>query len=154
MKCPFCGADDTRVIDSRESEDGKVTRRRRECIKCHRRFTTYERAALPDIIVIKNNGTKEKFDREKIVTGLRKACEKLQVTEDDIERIADDVEMKFRRENKETVTSKEIGDIILKELRILDPVAYLRFAAVFKKLATVDEFLNEIHSLEGERVTK
>ncbi|VVB54811.1 Transcriptional repressor NrdR [uncultured archaeon] len=147
MNCPYCTHTETSVVDIRKSEGGIVNRRRRECEKCGKRFTTYERTELLTITVIKKDGRKEPFNREKIVSGIRKACEKRPVTEDRIQEVADDIERKIRRRKSTEIQSREIGEIVMKRLKTLDAVAYVRFASVYREFDDVKKFKDEIKSI-------
>ncbi|HHL40898.1 MAG TPA: transcriptional repressor NrdR [Deltaproteobacteria bacterium] len=147
MKCPFCGHIEDKVIDSRLSQDGDATRRRRECLRCSKRFTTYERVEelLPH--VIKKDGTRELFDRTKILKGLRKACEKRPVAMDAVEEAIDRVEMRFVGSGEREVSSAAIGEAVMEELRGLDEVAYVRFASVYREFRDINEFMRELKDL-------
>jgi transcriptional repressor NrdR len=147
MKCPYCGSIETNVLESRESEEGEVVRRRRECTKCGKRFTTYERIENIDLKVVKKDGHKEQFEREKIKNGILKACEKRPVDEEQIERIVDDVELRLLNRKSTEVSSSDIGRLVLTRLKKLDKVAYLRFASVFLEFGSVDEFKKEIKEI-------
>lgn len=147
MRCPFCGEKEDRVIDSRVSREGDVIRRRRECVDCERRFTTYERVEETLPLVVKKDGRREAFDRLKIMSGLKTACEKRPISADDLERVADGVEAKLQDEGNKEVSSVEIGEIVINALKALDPVAYVRFASVYREFRDVDEFMNELRGL-------
>jgi len=147
MRCPFCQHDDSRVIDSRTSDDNAVVRRRRECPECARRFTTYERPGEVRVFVIKKDGRREPFDREKLILGMTKACEKRPISREQIEQSADAVERQVRDELAEEVSSSEIGILVMEKLREMDEVAYVRFASVYKEFRDADSFLKEIESL-------
>ena len=147
MRCPYCLSQETSVLESRDSEDGEVIRRRRECTKCGKRFTTYERVEVIDLKVVKKDGSKEEFNREKIRRGIQLACEKREVTEEEIEKIIEDIELRLLNRKSTEVSSSDIGRMILTRLRKLDKVAYLRFASVFLEFASVDEFRKEIQEL-------
>ncbi|MFH1440098.1 MAG: transcriptional regulator NrdR [Candidatus Woesearchaeota archaeon] len=147
MKCPFCKSEDTKVVDKRETEDSAVTRRRRECLSCEKRFTTYERVEMSNILVIKKDGKREQFDREKVKRGIIRACEKRDVTMEDIDNIVNDVEQKLRNMETTEVKSKAIGELIMKRLRKIDKVAYIRFASVYKDFEDVDSFKEAIEKL-------
>ncbi len=150
MRCPFCGSSHTRVLEKREIEDGKTVRRRRECLKCKRRFTTYERFEKANIMVVKKDGRREQFDKSKIINGLIKACEKRPVSMEDIQKIAEDVETQILLKNKSEINSKEIGEMIMRKLKKLDNVAYIRFASVYRAFADVGAFEKELKKmLEG-----
>ncbi|MCL5675390.1 MAG: transcriptional regulator NrdR [Candidatus Marsarchaeota archaeon] len=140
MRCPYCNSKDTDVVDSREVLDGKSIRRRRECRECGKRFTTYEKTDLIEITVIKKDGTREPFDRNKILNGLLKACEKRKVSREAIDGVVDRIEMKLRSKGKAEIKSREIGNMIVKELFKLDHVAYIRFASVYYNFDSPEEF--------------
>jgi transcriptional repressor NrdR len=147
MLCPYCASDQTSVLESRDSEDGTVTRRRRECSKCQKRFTTYERVEVIDLKVVKKDGRIEDFDREKIRSGIIKACEKRPCDQEDIEAIIDDIEMRLLNRKSIQVSSSDIGRMVLTRLKKLDQVAYLRFASVFLEFESVTEFKKVIKEI-------
>ncbi len=140
MKCPFCGSNDTDVIDSREVEDRNSIRRRRECEDCGKRFTTYEHIDVGDITVIKRDNTRQSFDRNKILNGIIKACERRPVSRDRMEAIVDKMERRIRAKGTKEISSRQIGDMLVKELFKLDPVAYIRFASVYNDFKSPAEF--------------
>jgi transcriptional repressor NrdR len=140
MKCPYCGFNNTDVLDSRETVGGDSIRRRRECASCKKRFTTYERVDLADITVIKKDNTREPFDRSKILTGMTRACEKRQISRERIEAVVDKMEMRIRARGVREIRSREIGDMVVRELFKLDPVAYIRFASVYNNFDSPEEF--------------
>lgn len=140
MKCIYCGAD-TRVTDKREAPDG--TRRRRECLKCRRRFTTYERPDKKEIMVVKKDGRRERFSIEKLKNGLMRACEKRPVSVEKVDRVVEEIEEKLRRKGKE-VKSSVIGTMVMNKLKKLDKVAYIRFASVYKEFEDLEDFKKEI----------
>lgn len=148
MNCPFCNNTETKVVDSRETNEGKITRRRRECLKCEARFSTYEEIELLRLSVIKKNGIKVDYDKSKIETGVRKALEKRPVTEEKIAKFIGEIEYAIRSTEKPEITSKEIGKIILKKLRELDEVAYVRFASVYKSFANIESFKRELDTFD------
>jgi transcriptional repressor NrdR len=148
LKCPYCFGEETSVLESRESEDGEVTRRRRECGGCKKRFTTYERVEVIDLKVVKKDGSLEDFNREKIKLGIQKACEKRPCSEEDIERLIDDIEMRLLNRKSTEVSTSDIGRMVLTRLKKIDKVAYLRFASVFLEFGDLKEFREEIKSLE------
>jgi len=151
MKCPFCGADEDRVIDSRVSRDGYEVRRRRVCIKCGRRFTTYERVAEELPFVIKRDGRREPFSREKILNGVRKACEKRPISIDALEKLVDRVESWVLEQGRKEISSLEIGERVMEELRKLDEVAYVRFASVYRQFKDVNQFFEELKMILSKR---
>ncbi len=144
MQCPYCDFEDTRVIDSRLSEGKDAIRRRRECLSCAKRFTTYERREPLRLMVIKRDGRREPFDRAKLLTGISRACAKRRVPEAEIEFIVDEIEAELRERRRHEVTSRRLGDMVLVRLRRLDMVSYLRFASVYRQYTDVDQFRNEL----------
>lgn len=147
MKCPFCGYLEDKVIDSRLSQDGSTTRRRRECLSCAKRFTTYERVeeALP--LVIKKDGRREPFDRTKILNGMLKACEKRPVSLEAIEKAVSALEMRFIDSGEREIQSTSIGEAVMEALKNLDEVAYVRFASVYREFRDINEFMSELKDL-------
>lgn len=151
MHCPYCGAEDSRVIDSRVVDGGAGVRRRRECVACRRRFTTYERHEREPLRVIKKNGTRELFDREKVLRGMLKACEKRPVAMETLESIVGEIEKELRDEGYEEVPSSRIGEKVMEKLKNVDQVAYVRFASVYREFRDVDQFLELLMSLNREK---
>lgn len=149
MKCPYCSSTETRVLDKRETGDQVITRRRRECLKCGKRFTTYERIEMPDIMIIKKDNRRESFNREKLKTGIVKACSKRPISMDKIEDMVDDIERKLRKYRKNEIKSSVIGEMVIKKLRSLDKVAYIRFASVYRDFADIGSFEKELNNLKG-----
>ncbi|QIN77869.1 transcriptional repressor NrdR [Rubrobacter marinus] len=149
MQCPYCDNEDTRVIDSRLSEGKDAIRRRRECLSCEKRFTTYERREPLRLMVIKRDGSREGFDRLKLQAGLAKACAKRQVSEEEIEFMVDEIEADLRERRRHEVTSRRLGDMALARLRKTDMVSYLRFASVYRQYTDVDQFRSELVRLAG-----
>ncbi len=147
MKCPFCENSDSRVIDSRPTEEGHAIRRRRECDKCGKRFTTYEKVEEMSFMVIKKDGRREAFDRSKVLNGILKACEKRPVPMASIERIVNDIERGLNNMMEKEIESKVIGEVIMEHLRELDEVAYVRFASVYRQFTDVNTFVAEIEKL-------
>lgn len=147
MLCPYCASDQTSVLESRDSEDGTVTRRRRKCSKCDKRFTTYERVEVIDLKVVKKDGRSEGFSRDKIKDGIVKACEKRPCNKEEVESIIDDIEMRLLNRKSTEVSSSDIGRMVLTRLKKLDEVAYLRFASVFLEFENVDEFKKLIREI-------
>ncbi len=152
MQCPYCDFEDTKVIDSRLSETKDAVRRRRECLSCEKRFTTYERREPLRLMVIKRDGGKEPFDRAKLMSGLSKACAKQQVTDEQVELIVDEIEAELRERRRHEVTSRRLGDMVLVRLRRLDMVAYLRFASVYRQYTDVDQFRTELVRLAASGI--
>ena len=149
MQCPYCDFQDTKVIDSRLSESKDAIRRRRECLSCEKRFTTYERREPLKLMVIKRDGTREAFDRAKLRPGIMKACAKRPVPEEEIEYLVDEIEAELRERRRHEVTSRRLGDMALVRLRRLDMVSYLRFASVYRQYTDVDQFRSELVRLAG-----
>lgn len=148
MNCPFCNFSDTKVVDSRETNEGKITRRRRECLKCKARFSTYEEVELLKLSVVKKDGTKEDYNKAKIEVGIRKALEKRPVSEEKIAKLLGDIEYDIQALEKSEITSREIGRLALKKLKELDEVAYVRFASVYKSFGSIESFKKELDGLE------
>jgi len=148
MKCPYCSNEDTKVIDKRETEDLEATRRRRECLKCGKRFTTYERIEEADIIVVKKEGSRERFNRQKLISGILKACEKRPISMDKIEALVDSLESDLRKRDTVEVDSKIIGKLVMKKLKSLDKVAYIRFASVYLEFEDLTRFEEELEKLQ------
>jgi len=144
MKCPFCSAPDTKVLDSRNLDEGSVIRRRRKCESCQKRFTTFETVELSMPMVIKRDGRREAFQKDKIKSGIEKACEKRPISAIQVERIINNIERAILDISDKEVNSKDIGNLVMMYLRHLDPVAYIRFAAVYRKFQDVEEFVNEL----------
>lgn len=147
MRCPYCAIEEDKVVDSRVAEDGRVIRRRRECLGCGRRYTTFERAEEVPLLVVKRSGEEEPFELEKIVAGLRAACKNRPVTETEIVALADDVEESMRATDVRPVPTSDIGREVLERLRSVDDVAYVRFASVYKDFQELDDFERELASL-------
>ncbi|MBQ6884077.1 MAG: transcriptional repressor NrdR [Clostridia bacterium] len=149
MKCIYCGCKDSKVIDSRSSEDGQTIRRRRECIECGKRFTTYETVETTPILVVKSNGTRQAFDINKIKGGVIKACEKRPVPMYKIDKLVEDIKKQVYNSMEEEISSKKIGELVMEQLMALDEVAYVRFASVYRSFKDLSTFLAEI-----EKITK
>ena len=151
MKCPFCGFTDSKVIDSRPAEDGTTIRRRRECLDCQKRFTTYEVIERMPLVVIKRDGSRQSFDKVKIINGLVRACEKRPVTMTQIETISDDIEQELRGRLESEVSSEFIGEMVMTRLKDLDEVAYVRFASVYRSFKDINTFMEELTKLLGDK---
>ncbi|MEE9293160.1 MAG: transcriptional regulator NrdR [Acidobacteriota bacterium] len=151
MKCPFCTHIEDKVVDSREAKDGIVIRRRRECLGCHRRFTSYERIDEIPFMVIKKDGRREPFDRNKVLAGLRRASEKRPVSPPSLEAVADEVEAKLQDATDREISTDTIGEVVIRRLRDLDKVAYVRFASVYRQFEDVDQFMKELKGLLDQR---
>jgi len=147
MKCPFCGHDEDKVIDSRSSEEGRSIRRRRECLHCHRRFTTYENIEETSLMVIKKDGRREPFDRKKILAGIKKACEKRPISMQKLEELADKIEYTLQSKFEKEVDASEVGELIMELLYDLDEVAYVRFASVYRQFKDINHFMKELKGL-------
>jgi len=147
MKCPFCGQLGDKVVDSRESKEGEVIRRRRECLDCGRRFTSYERIDEIPYMVIKKDGTRERFERQKLIAGLLKACEKRPVSVSAVEAVADRVEAAVQERPEKEMGTEEVGALVMEELKGLDKVAYVRFASVYRHFRDIGEFMTELTDL-------
>ncbi len=153
MKCPYCNYFDTSVLDSRDSEDLGSIRRRRECLKCEKRFTTYERIEMVNLIVLKKDGRREQFDRKKLMTGMLKATEKRPVTMDQIEKAADEIEMALRSRDGIEIPANDLGEIVMKKLKSLDEVAYIRFASVYRSFDDLETFQKEVKNLLKDKAS-
>ncbi len=149
MKCPFCGFSDTKVLDSRPAGDGSSIRRRRECAKCSRRFTTYERLDELPLMVVKKDGRRELFDRQKLLSGFAKACQKRPISVDEMDAAASKIERRLRETTETEVDSRDIGELVMELLRGLDEVAYVRFASVYREFHDARSFVREIEKLMG-----
>ncbi|WP_373049371.1 transcriptional regulator NrdR [Vulgatibacter sp.] len=151
MKCPFCGELEDKVIDSRLSQDGGAIRRRRECVGCDRRFTTYERVEEVTPLVVKKDGRREPFDRQKLLAGLQRACVKRPVSAENVDQLVTEVERRLQESGEKEVPSTTIGEMVMERLQPIDDVAYVRFASVYREFHDVTEFMNELSRLQAER---
>ena len=151
MRCPFCQDPENKVIDSRESHEGAVIRRRRECLQCHRRFTTYERVEELNPLIVKKDGRREGFDRDKMLAGLKKACEKRPVSLEQLDRVVTEIERKLQEAGEKEVPSTFLGEEVMRNLRRLDEVAYVRFASVYRSFRDIAEFMSELKELINEQ---
>ncbi|HEV8702594.1 MAG TPA: transcriptional regulator NrdR [Candidatus Polarisedimenticolia bacterium] len=151
MKCPFCAHLEDKVVDSREGKDGLVIRRRRECLGCSRRFTSYERIDEIPYMVVKKDGTREPYDRNKVLSGLRKACEKRPVSPAALEAVADEVELVLQETPEREIATARVGEKVTERLRDLDKVAYVRFASVYRQFEDVDQFMKVLNDLLEQR---
>jgi transcriptional repressor NrdR len=154
LKCPYCSRINNKVIDSRLSKDGRMIRRRRECVECERRFTTYERLEDSLPMVVKKDGRREPFDREKIISGIRKSCQKRPISMTQIEEFADALELHFQELGKKEIESSEIGESVINRLREWDEVAYVRFASVYRQFRDINEFMAELEEILKSRKEK
>ncbi|WP_295859017.1 transcriptional regulator NrdR [uncultured Oscillibacter sp.] len=151
MKCPYCGYSESKVIDSRPADDGASIRRRRECLSCAKRFTTYETVESLPMVVVKKDGSRQSFDRSKVLGGMIRACEKRPVPLAELERIADSVEQELQNGLDREITTAHIGELVMEKLRGLDQVAYVRFASVYRQFKDIDTFMKELNKLLAEK---
>ena len=151
MRCPFCSHLEDKVVDSRESKEGEVIRRRRECLGCKRRYTTYERVEEILPVVVKKDGRRESFDRNKILVGLKKACEKRPISISTIEAVTDRIEKHIQEMGETEIESRVVGEEVMRELHQLDQVAYVRFASVYREFKDIDQFMDELKTLAQQR---
>ncbi len=151
MKCPFCGYSESRVVDSRPTDENEKIRRRRECMKCANRFTTYEVIETVPIVVVKKDKSREAFDRDKLVRGILRSCEKRPVAIEEIDRMVDKIEAELSNSLQREVTSYRIGELVMKYLKPIDEVAYVRFASVYRQFGDISAFMNELKSMLREK---
>ena len=150
MKCPFCGHPESKVIDSRPADENASIRRRRECLACGKRFTTYETVESLPIVVIKKDGSRQSFDRQKVLRGMIRACEKRPVSLAELERIADEIEQELQNSMEREIRTADIGEQVMERLRSVDQVAYVRFASVYRQFKVIDTFMAELNKLLAE----
>jgi transcriptional repressor NrdR len=151
MVCPFCGNDNDRVIDSRPTDEGTSIRRRRECTKCLKRYTTYEKVESIPFMVIKKDKNRQPFSREKLLNGIMKACEKRPISVNEIEKMVDEIEAELMNTLQREVTSRDIGEMVMAKLKQMDDVAYVRFASVYRQFKDINTFMEELHKLLDEK---
>ncbi|NLL46061.1 MAG: transcriptional repressor NrdR [Clostridiales bacterium] len=151
MKCAYCGYGESKVIDSRPAEEGTTIRRRRECLSCQKRFTTYEITERLPLIVVKKDGSRQTFDRVKLLNGMIRACEKRQVPMSDLEKIANSIEQELQNSLEREVTTREIGELVMERLKNVDEVAYVRFASVYRQFRDINTFMEELNKLLGDK---
>ena len=151
MKCPYCAHLESKVVDSRPAEEGSSIRRRRECLECHKRFTTYEIVESLPLMVVKRDGSRQAFDRNKLLNSMLKACEKRSVSMETLEKIADEIEQSLQNELEREVRSTEIGELVMEKLKDVDEVAYVRFASVYRKFKDINSFVAELNRLLAEK---
>lgn len=151
MKCPFCGYLDSKVVDSRPTEDGSSIRRRRECLECHKRFTTFEVMESLPVVVIKKDGSRQSFDRNKLLNGMIRACEKRPVSLETMEKMVDEIEQILQNELNREVPSAQIGEMVMDRLKDVDEVAYVRFASVYRQFKDISTFMSELNKLLQEK---
>ena len=151
MKCPFCGYLDSKVVDSRPAEDGASIRRRRECLECHKRFTTFEVMESLPVVVIKKDGSRQSFDRSKLLNGIIRACEKRPVSFENMEKMVDELEQILQNEMNREVPSAQIGEMVMDRLKDMDEVAYVRFASVYRQFKDISTFMSELNKMLQEK---
>ncbi len=151
MKCPYCSYSESKVIDSRPAEEGSTIRRRRECLSCQKRFTTYEIMERVPLIVVKKDGSRQTFDRVKLLNGMIRACEKRQVSMSALEAVANDIEQELQNSLEREVSSNRIGELVMEKLKAIDEVAYVRFASVYRHFKDINTFIDELNKLLNDR---
>ena len=151
MKCPYCGYKESKVVDSRPAEEGSSIRRRRECLSCEKRFTTYETVESLPMVVIKKDGSRQSFDRSKVLHGMIRACEKRPVSFDELERISEEIEQNLQNSLEREVSTEVIGEQVMDKLRSVDEVAYVRFASVYRQFKDIDTFMHELNKLLADK---
>ncbi len=154
MKCMYCGCEDSKVIDSRSADEGRTIRRRRECIKCGRRFTTYETIEDTPVLVVKTSGNRQAYDAQKVKNGIIKSCEKRPVSMESIDKIVDTVTKKVYNSMEQEISSKQIGEMVMDELKSLDEVAYVRYASVYRSFTDIDSFMAELQKMIANKNKK
>ncbi len=156
MKCPYCGFLDSKVVDSRPTDEDSSIRRRRECLQCLKRFTTYETVERLPLMLVKRDGTREAYDRQKLLGGIMKACEKRPVAQERLEKLVDEVEQKLFATVEYEVSTRDIGELVMEQLKEVDEVAYVRFASVYRQFKDINTFIEELSTLihEGDKTTK
>ena len=151
MKCPFCANPESKVVDSRPADEGASIRRRRECLECHKRFTTYETIESVPLVVIKKDGSRQAFDRNKLLGSMLKSCEKRSVSLDTLERIVSEIEQSLQNEMEREIPSTQIGNMVMEKLKVVDEVAYVRFASVYRQFKDINTFMTELGKLLDEK---
>ena len=151
MRCPFCGYEDSKVVDTRPTNEGKTIKRRRECLKCQKRFTTYEKIEKQPILVIKKDNRREEFDRNKILNGIIKACQKRPVSIEQMNKIVDEIENEIYNSMREEISSREIGEMVMEKLKKIDEISYVRFASVYRQFKDINTFMDELRKLLNEK---
>ena len=151
MKCPYCGYKESKVVDSRPAEEGSSIRRRRECLSCEKRFTTYETVESLPMVVIKKDGSRQSFDRSKVLRGMIRTCEKRPVSFDELERISEEIEQNLQNSLEREVSTEAIGEQVMDKLRSVDEVAYVRFASVYRQFKDIDTFMHELNKLLADK---
>ncbi|MCM1437903.1 MAG: transcriptional regulator NrdR [Roseburia sp.] len=151
MKCMYCGCEDSKVIDSRSADEGRTIRRRRECVQCGKRFTTYETIEDTPVLVVKSGGTRQSYDPQKVKSGIIKSCEKRPVSVEKIDRLVDDITKRIYNSMEQEISSKEIGEMVMEGLKNLDEVAYVRYASVYRSFTDIDSFMQELQKMMASR---
>jgi transcriptional repressor NrdR len=151
MKCPFCGFAESKVIDSRPADEGSSIRRRRECLSCQKRFTTYETVESLPMVVIKKDGSRQSFDRQKVLSGMIRACEKRRVPVADLEKISEDIEQELQNSMEREISTGKVGEMVMNRLKQVDEVAYVRFASVYRQFKDIDTFMSELNKLLADK---
>ncbi|AZT91639.1 transcriptional repressor NrdR [Caldicellulosiruptor changbaiensis] len=152
MRCPYCGYEDSKVIDTRPADEGRTIKRRRECLKCQRRFTTFEKIERQPILVIKKDNRREEFDRSKILNGIIKACQKRPVSIEQMNKIVDEIENEIYNSMRDEISSREIGEMVMEKLKKLDEISYVRFASVYRQFKDINTFIEELQKLLTEKI--
>ena len=151
MRCPYCGYEDSKVVDSRPADEGSSIRRRRECLKCEKRFTTYETVESLPMVVIKKDGSRQSFDRSKILRGIQRSCEKRPVSAAEMERMTSEIEQDVQNALEREVSTNKIGEMVMEKLKVADEVAYVRFASVYRQFKDINTFMNELNKILAEK---
>ncbi|ABP67642.1 ATP-cone domain protein [Caldicellulosiruptor saccharolyticus DSM 8903] len=152
MRCPYCGYEDSKVIDTRPADEGRTIKRRRECLKCQKRFTTFEKVERQPILVIKKDNRREEFDRSKILNGIIKACQKRPVSIEQMNKIVDEIENEIYNSMRDEISSREIGEMVMEKLKKLDEISYVRFASVYRQFKDINTFIEELQKLLTEKI--
>jgi len=152
MRCPYCGYEDSKVIDTRPTDEGRTIKRRRECLKCQKRFTTFEKVERQPILVIKKDNRREEFDRSKILNGIIKACQKRPVSIEQMNKIVDEIENEIYNSMRDEISSREIGEMVMEKLKKLDEISYVRFASVYRQFKDINTFIEELQKLLTEKI--
>ncbi|WP_039764417.1 MULTISPECIES: transcriptional regulator NrdR [unclassified Caldicellulosiruptor] len=152
MRCPYCGYEDSKVIDTRPADEGRTIKRRRECLKCQKRFTTFEKIERQPILVIKKDNRREEFDRSKILNGIIKACQKRPVSIEQMNKIVDEIENEIYNSMRDEISSREIGEMVMEKLKKLDEISYVRFASVYRQFKDINTFIEELQKLLTEKI--
>ncbi|WAM34795.1 transcriptional regulator NrdR [Caldicellulosiruptor morganii] len=152
MRCPYCGYEDSKVVDTRPADEGRTIKRRRECLKCQRRFTTFEKVERQPVLVIKKDNRREEFDRSKILNGIIKACQKRPVSVEQMNKIVDEIENEIYNSMRDEISSREIGEMVMEKLKKLDEISYVRFASVYRQFKDINTFIEELQKLLTEKI--